>query len=321
MAGGEGPDIDSTPISLPSVILPTQSAIRSPEPIGPLRPTLFTESPKTTMVGIPEATDASISNPPPAGPPVTVSILLASSPSPTPTVATSIASPATQAASPLPSTHSGLSTGKLVAAILPPVMVVLVLAPVLTIAFLEWRRKRKWRKPPKLSISPDTRLLGPRQNSVIFPSPSPSPFVDEDMREIGLLRPQEKSSPETSRAPSPTPPSLFTPTFLPGRQSLYSAPDPPPPYASQPASLQPPESFGRVRTRSHSSLNEANLSALNGPGVRFPFADGESDIVSEISFERGSGITIRRARDPDEISFVSAMEPDEQMETDPHQIV
>ena len=129
-----------------------------------------------------------------------------------------------------------------------------------------------------------------------------------------------------SRDPSPT---LETR----GRPNTHSfsqqprdtlASDPPPPYVLRSDSLRPPSMYGRIHTRSPSpTLSEANLSVHDDATLRSPFGspffDVESDALSDFSIERG--FSLRRQRDTDEVSFVSALEPDEHVERDLHYVV
>lgn len=129
-----------------------------------------------------------------------------------------------------------------------------------------------------------------------------------------------------SRDPSPIPETRGRPNV----QSVISRPqdnfisDPPPPYVLRSDSLRPPSIYGRIHTRSPSpTLSEANLSVHDNATLRSPFGspylDVESDALSDISIERG--YSLRRHRDMDEVSFVSALEPDERVERDMHYVV
>lgn len=129
-----------------------------------------------------------------------------------------------------------------------------------------------------------------------------------------------------SRDPSPTPETRGRPNtqfFSPQpRDTLVS--DPPPPYVLRSDSLRPPSMYGRIHTRSPSpTLSEATLSVHDDATLRSPFGspylDVESDALSDFSIERG--YSLRRQRDTDEVSFVSALEPDEHVERDLHYVV
>ena len=130
-----------------------------------------------------------------------------------------------------------------------------------------------------------------------------------------------------SRDPSPTPETRVRPNLQ--SLGLYRSDtvvlDPPPPYVPPPDSLRPPTMYGRIHTRSPSpTLSEANLLVHNEATLRSPFGspflDLEADALSDVSFERG--FAIRRHRDVDEVSFVSALEPEEHaVERDLHYVV
>lgn len=129
-----------------------------------------------------------------------------------------------------------------------------------------------------------------------------------------------------SRGSSPTPEprgrsdiQSFNPR---ARDTVVS--DPPPPYALHSDTLRPPSIYGRIHTRSPSpTLSEANLSVHNDATLRSPFGSPylgvEIDALSDISFERD--YSFRRHRDMDEVSFVSALDPDEHVERDTHYVV
>lgn len=129
-----------------------------------------------------------------------------------------------------------------------------------------------------------------------------------------------------SRDSSPTPETRGRPdlqSFNPrARDTVVS--DPPPPYVLHSDTLRPPSIYGRIHTRSPSpTLSEANLSVHDDATLRSPFGSPylgvESDALSDISFERE--YSLRRHRDMDEVSFVSALEPDEHVERDTHYVV
>ncbi|KAI9873483.1 MAG: hypothetical protein M1830_000363 [Pleopsidium flavum] len=97
--------------------------------------------------------------------------------------------------------------------------------------------------------------------------------------------------------------------------------DPPPPYVPRTTAVPDPRTLTPPLTQRQlhpATLFEANLVAHGLEGPLSPFADPESDAVSEISnLERDEGRG--RQRDVDELSLVSA--PDHERHGEPHQIV
>ncbi|KAA6406584.1 MAG: hypothetical protein FRX48_09639 [Lasallia pustulata] len=206
-----------------------------------------------------------------------------------------------------------LSGFNLVAVIVLPILTLMIVSSTVLL-FCRARQRRKPRskvgsqdKPPKPS------MLAALKGS--FREQHKTPIVQHSAYFLTV-----------SRDPSPTP----EPRGRPNAESLSPQPrsavvsDPPPPYVLQADSLRPPSMYGRIHTRSPSpTLSEANLSVHDDATLRSPFGspylDVDGDALSDISTERG--YSLRRQRDADEISFVSALEPDEHVEQALHYVV
>lgn len=206
-----------------------------------------------------------------------------------------------------------LSGFNLVAVIVLPILTLMIVSSTVLL-FCRARQRRKPRskvgsqdKPPKPS------MLAALKGS--FREQHKTPIVQHSAYFLTV-----------SRDPSPTP----EPRGRPNAESLSPQPrsavvsDPPPPYVLQADSLRPPSMYGRIHTRSPSpTLSEANLSVHDDATLRSPFGspylDVDGDALSDISTERG--YSLRRQRDADEISFVSALEPDEHVEQVLHYVV
>ena len=313
------------PQSLPA------DGIPQPPDVGPQFTTIFMVS--SSQLSVPSVISITVETAP-LPPPVPTGT---PSPQPTETITFTAQVTSTGTASFSTSTKHGL-TGKDIAAILLPIILVAALAPILVFGYLHWRHKRNRRGPPVLRLPPETRLLDSCHNSMSIPSP----FLDGE--DIGIAKTTsqrthryDRPSAEQSRSSSPAPQISSVQTFpsplddgnnLPGQSQTFSLgsyaqdnlfPEPPPPYAPQSASLRPPSTYGRVHTRFPSpSLTEANMSSHN---MRYPFSDLETDSISDVSSEHGSGVVWRRRRDIDEMSFVSALDPEEYLVRNPHQTV
>jgi hypothetical protein len=232
------------------------------------------------------------------------------------------AASSTVAAPAATTTNNGLSFGAKMAAILVPILVILALIPIIYLIWLSRRnRKRDQQEVPELRFPPETRQLvsNSRRNSESLPSP----FADSPGTRSGSLGVIERPSSEILRIPSPTLPSPALPSFRYQEQWPLVAPLPeplrpkPPPKPIGPtAVVRPPSSeYGGnspqlkqlpARPTVVPPRKELNISSqrLHQPGNR------DSDAVSELSFEQGT--SKRRSRkDPDELSLVSALSPDE----------
>ncbi|MCJ1416387.1 hypothetical protein MMC32_002722 [Xylographa parallela] len=233
-------------------------------------------------------------------------------------------SAATSSAAAVPSsTNNGLNGAK-IAAILVPVLVVLGLIPIIYLFYLKRRNKRhRQMGPPELRMPPtETQLLqsSSRHNSISLPSP----FTDKERWQSGSLSVLERPDSEIQRAPSPTLPSPSLPVFRTAEAWPLTAPlpEPPPTYASEKKSpnhspnhshnitlrAPTPNVNGPLPQPRAAALTEANMSSHD---LEVPLRNNrESDVVSEMSFHQSTGRR-RSERDADEVSFVSALSPDD----------
>ncbi|MCJ1434373.1 hypothetical protein MMC27_003741 [Xylographa pallens] len=221
------------------------------------------------------------------------------------------------------STNNGLNGAK-IAAILVPVLVILGLIPIIYLFYLNRRNKRhRQMGTPELRIPPtETQLLqsSSRHNSISLPSP----FTDKERWQSGSLSVLERPDSEIQRAPSPTLPSPSLPVFRTQEAWPLTAPlpEPPPTYASEKKSpnhspnhshnitlrAPTPNVNGPLPQPRAAALTEANMSSHD---LEVPLRNNrESDVVSEMSFHQSTGRR-RSERDVDEVSFVSALSPDD----------
>ncbi|MCJ1378293.1 hypothetical protein MMC17_001390 [Xylographa soralifera] len=230
------------------------------------------------------------------------------------------------------STNNGLNGAK-IAAILVPIIVVLGLIPIIYLFYLNRRNKRRRQMgPPELRMPPtETQLLqsNSRHNSISLPSP----FTDKERWQSGSLSVLERPDSEIQRAPSPTLPSPSLPVFRTQEAWPLTAPlpEPPPTYASEKNSpnhspnhshnitlrAPTPNVSGPISQPRAAALTEANMSSHD---LEIPLRNNrESDVVSEMSFRQSSGRR-RSERDADEVSFVSALSPDDRSDRHLHQL-
>ncbi|MCJ1397290.1 hypothetical protein MMC11_000482 [Xylographa trunciseda] len=230
------------------------------------------------------------------------------------------------------STNNGLNGAK-IAAILVPVLVVLGLIPIIYLFYLNRRNKRRRQMgTPELRMPPtETQLLqsNSRHNSISLPSP----FTDKERWQSGSLSVLERPDSEIQRAPSPTLPSPSLPVFRTQEAWPLTAPLPEPPltYASERHSpnhspnhshnitlrAPTPNVSASIPQPRPAALTEANISSHD---LEVPIKNvRESDVVSEMSF-RQSTSRRRSERDADEVSFVSALSPDDHSERRLHQL-
>ncbi|MCJ1387409.1 hypothetical protein MMC18_000252 [Xylographa bjoerkii] len=234
------------------------------------------------------------------------------------------------------STNKGLNGAK-IAAILVPVLVVLGLIPILYLFYLSRRNKRRRQLgTPELRMPPtETQLLqsnsqhNSRHNSISLPSP----FTDKERWQSGSLSVLERPDSEIQRAPSPTLPSPSLPVFRTQEAWPLTAPlpEPPPTYSSEKNSpnhspnhshnitlrAPTPNVIGPTPQPRSAALTEANMSSHD---LEVPLKNNrESDVVSEMSFRQSTGRR-RLERDADEVSFVSALSPDDHSERRLHQL-
>ncbi|KAL9121345.1 MAG: hypothetical protein Q9187_002097 [Circinaria calcarea] len=243
-------------------------------------------------------------------------IATATGPSPVPsgvfTTSTTAVTVTTTAASTSQSSavvNHGLN-GRKIAAILVPVLVLLAIIPILYICYLRRRSKRDLRALPELHLPPETQLLESRHNSISLTSP----FSDTERIRSNSLGLSDRPSSETSRAPSPILPSPSIPTFHVRESwplsSSKALPDPPLAYNPHSSNLRPPSStHSRVSSVSRSSSYAGTGTERDRGTPQNPFANRASDTVSELSFDQGS--QGRRTRDLDELSFVSAVDSED----------
>jgi len=258
-------------------------------------------------------------------------VALAPSETPSSAVPTSAAvapGTSTPTASPEPasSTDSGISGTKMVA-ILVPILVVLGLIPIIYLLYIRHKSKRERRQAPELRIPPETSPLnrsshnsmGSRHNSIALPSP----FSDSERIQSGPLgifdrpmleRPLSgRPSSELERVPSPTLPSPSMPTFR--TQEAWPLPAEPSalpvhPYESHFESFRPPSSqYGTPQTAQFGESVHALSSSSAGSN---PFRNRDSDAISEMSFNPNVRLERTKSRkDMDEVSMVSALSPDD----------
>lgn len=250
---------------------------------------------------------------------VTVTYLIAADLSPTSTVFPS-SSPGAASSGSTINGHS-LRALSLVGVITLPILVLIILSSMVLFC-CRARERRKTRK---------TRKTRCRRGEEGKPHPT-SVFASlkrsfSDQRKTPSVQHSTYFPAVTvSRDPSPTPQTRGRPdiqSFNPRTRDTVVS-DPPPPYVLHSDTLRPPSIYGRIHTRSPSpTLSEANLSVHDDATLRSPFGSPylgvESDALSDISYERE--YSLRRHRDMDEVSFVSALEPDEHVERDTHYIV
>ena len=231
-----------------------------------------------------------------------------------------------------PSTNNGLNGAK-IAAILVPVLVVLGLIPIIYLFYLKRRNKRRRQMgTPELRMPPiETQLLqsSSRHNSISLPSP----FTDKERWQSGSLSVLERPDSEIHRAPSPTLPSPSLPVFRTQEAWPLTAPlpEPPPTYASEKdSSSHSPNHSHNIMLRAPTpnvngplpqpraaALTEANMSSHD---LEVPLRNNrESDVVSEMSFRQSAGRR-RSERDADEVSFVSALSPDDRSDRQLHHL-
>ena len=230
------------------------------------------------------------------------------------------------------STNNGLNGAK-IAAILVPILVVLGLIPIIYLFYLNRRNKRRRQLgTPELRMPPtETQLLksNSRHNSISLPSP----FTDKERWQSGSLSVLERPDSEILRAPSPTLPSPSVPLFrtqeswpltaplpeLPSAHALENTSPTHSPNHSYNVTLRAPTpnvSVSKPQPRS-APLTEANMSSHD---LEVPLKHNrESDVVSEMSFRQSTGRR-RSDRDADEVSFVSALSPDDRSERNLHHL-
>ncbi|MCJ1315011.1 hypothetical protein MMC15_000325 [Xylographa vitiligo] len=305
----------------------SQSALpASPLPSGYIA-SLYTGSSTTTIVYVPGPTP----NAPTASQLTSQTVLTSTTSSAQATVAPASAA-TSSAAAVSSSTNTGLNGAK-IAAILVPVLVVLGLIPVIYLFYLNRRNKRRRQMgTPELRMPPtETQLLqsSSRHNSISLPSP----FTDKERWQNGSLSVLERPDSEIQRAPSPTLPSPSLPVFRTQEAWPLTAPlpEPPPIYASERNSpnhspnhshsitlrAPTPNLNGPLPQPRAAALTEANMSSHD---LGVPLRNNrESDVVSEMSFRQSTGRR-RSERDADEVSFVSALSPDDRSDRHLHQL-
>ncbi|MCJ1408365.1 hypothetical protein MMC19_002440 [Ptychographa xylographoides] len=247
------------------------------------------------------------------------------------------------------SSNTGLSFGAKMAAILVPILVLLALVPIVYMFCLHRRNKRRRSELPELYVPTETRLLEQptsRHNSISLPSPFSDKERVRNTDSLGMFghsdtKYQRAPSPrdpvdsmgtfdrpdsEVQRAPSPTLPSPSMPVFRTQEAWPLTAPlpEPPPAYGSHNPvmahnpTLRPPSSnYGQPSSQARSpGFLEVNMSSHD---LGVPSRHRDSDAVSEMSFEQGSGRR-RSRRDSDEVSFVSALSPNDAPPSHSHQL-
>lgn len=295
-----------------SVIPPPESSSRnlpSPDP----SPTAFrsssTSSTSTSSHSHPHSTSTSA---PPLGI-STVTYVIAANTSPTSTVFPA-SSPGAASSGSTINGHSlrGLSLLGVVA--IPILALIVISSMVLLCCRAHQRRKTRCRRGEQDKLHSKSVFASLKRS---FSDQHKTPSVQHSAYYPAVT---------VSRDPSPIPETRGRPnvqSVIPRPRDTFIS-DPPPPYVLRSDSLRPPSIYGRIHTRSPSpTLSEANLSVHDNATLRSPFGspylDVESDALSDISFERES--SLRRHRDMDEVSFVSALEPDEHIERDMHYVV
>ncbi|MCJ1283045.1 hypothetical protein MMC26_002372 [Xylographa opegraphella] len=279
---------------------------------------IFTDSSTTYITYVPKPT----SDPAIASQPTSRTLLTSTTSSAQATVAPASAA-TSSAVAVASSTNNGLNGAK-IAAILVPVLVVLGLIPIIYLFYLNRRNKRRRQMgTPELRMPPtETQLLqsNSRHNSISLPSP----FTDKERWQSGSLSVLERPDSEIQRAPSPTLPSPSLPVFRTQEAWPLTAPlpDPPPTYVSEknPPNHSPnhshnitlraptPNVHGPLAQSRAAALTEANMTSHD---LEVPLRNNrESDVVSEMSFRQSTGRR-RSERDADEVSFVSALSPDD----------
>ncbi|MCJ1230890.1 hypothetical protein MMC12_007564 [Toensbergia leucococca] len=342
---------------------------------APANPTASIAAPSTLPAGIsndhlnPTISSIAMASLPsqtttPQTPPITASSSTASSKS---TQATS-----TPTSSSVPA-HHGLTTSQLTAVIVIPIIFMAIISPILILWFLSWKRRRGRRRHSGLRSPHEMKLLG----SYRYPSVNPTQLHEERPQTREVVQPEHASGfnfdlsrPSTASSIPSSPPSINSPDFFPNGPR---ASDPPPPYAARRESLLPPQTYGRVHTRSRSSSSSLrgtnlplppetyggmpsrspslspsegngfvsretsirarsrspslsrNTSLQNSASLRYPFSQlgpRQSDALSDVStLAYDDARWTSTERDIDELSFVSALEHDDNSEMDPHQVL
>ncbi|MCJ1361952.1 hypothetical protein MMC16_001053 [Acarospora aff. strigata] len=247
-----------------------------------------------------------------------------------PFLTTSTASPTTTdepGASP-PSQSSGFSTSQLVAAVLLPIIAMVFLLGIFGCVYQRRRRRRLTQLQPdrEMKTLPSTTTSGwLPMNSMAEPGtagPAPRYVQTQEPDVIPRRSPTMNSGyysglDQSAGAAAHRPPTATTE-------------DPPPPYVPRSTAAPPFLTPSPPPLQQHhlqpATLSEANLVAHAGHGPISPFADPDTDAVSEISsLESESRNDSRRrraaARDVDEISVVSAPDRESPAGMETRQIV
>lgn len=304
--GGAPISTDTTALSSPSptVILHPRPSTSKTE----LSPLLFTNPPSTT-----DAIAPTFSQDPQA--PVNAD----STPSAS---ATATAQPSALPAS----QSSGISQSQIVAAVLIPIIALLII--LVPIACIYTRRRRRLRRSAHVQPAREMKPLSPTTTAGWMPMTSP---VEHGIarRPVPTLSQTQIQEPDVIPRRTPTMNSGYY-SGLDQSATQHQPPavdDPPPPYVPRTPLTQTAPALTSLnvsppvpamqRQMQPATLSEANLithaAGAGTEGPRSPFEDPDGDGVSEISSlgeERSPGPGIRRdggrARDVDEVSLISA---------------
>ena len=307
--------LGETPEGLPPLVTYNPNAIATPIPLSPTKPSeLATDSRSPT----PASTSASTS-------------------APTTAIVTVSAEPAATSGQAAGSSDGGLSLPLKITAIVVPILAVLALIPLAYLFYLRRRHRRRLQNIPELRVPMEKDHLKSHSRNNSHSSTSfPSPFFDrERARSSSFGVADRPSSVESSRPPSPTLPSPSQPMFRNQEAWPLTSVLPDPPAAYDPHVTKPRADSGTLRPDSNTlgvesiihrptSASRPSSSAYTGTplGPAFPApnlavndprdrsSNRTSDAVSEMSIDPGTGRR-RSDRSADEMSFVSALSPDE----------
>lgn len=298
-------------------------------------------------------------------------------------------STSSSAPSSTPVQHNRLTSGKLAAVIVVPLIVMAIASPIFIVWLLSWRRRRRSRRrrtsrrscsdPPLMqyhrqqhssSRHHSSNRTSKRSRAVPRPSPTYSsfnfglpradslratkvgrrPLPDGPRSQHSLVCPWDaeapppyttttqviaQPAPQTTRSQSPIP-RIDTPIFpdsplLETAQMVHIRPishhqspqrNNQQPRRHQSDTLQPPDTYGNIRTRQDSS--ESEFSVHNRATLRQPFSPMASPTFSDVSglsFDPTLWASVMYGRD----SIISPIDADDQdatkERTSPHQIV